>query len=243
MASAIRDPALPVPVGIMSAVNCATEKRFAVYRNNVAVSLREAMIDTYPVVRAIVGDEFFDAMAQVFVRATPPLTPVLLDYGAGFGDFISGFEPAHSVPYLADVARIEWAWTRAYHAVDIRPREISSLAGVDPSKSADVRLRLHPSLQLVASEWPVVSIWHMHQLGAETTPLPDVGQRALLIRPALEVEVRTIDERAFQFTSVLAGGATIGDAFAPFVDDANFDLSAHIAELFEIGAIAGIQIP
>ena len=110
-AAAILDPARPMPDGLVGPDGEPGPKRFAVYRNNVVVGLTETLKDAFPAVHRIVGADFFRAMARAYVMVEPPRSPILLDYGAGFPDFIRQFEPAAVLPYLADVARIERAWT------------------------------------------------------------------------------------------------------------------------------------
>ena len=120
-ATALLDVQLPCPDGLCSANGADPASRFAVYRNNVQSSLINALADSYPVVMQLVGVEFFRAMAAIFVQTQPPHSPLMSCYGEGFVDFIAGFEPAASVPYLADVARLEGLRTRAYHAADASP--------------------------------------------------------------------------------------------------------------------------
>jgi len=117
-ASALLDPARPVPSGLATWNGSDPVARFAVYRNNVVVSLVAALADTFPVVRELVGEEFFTAMARLYVAEQPPLSPVLAHYGDGFADWVVQFEPAAAVPCLADMARLERARVRAYHAAD-----------------------------------------------------------------------------------------------------------------------------
>ncbi len=236
-ASALLDPTRPVPAGVAS-----SEHRFAVYRNNVTVGLRDALADTFPVVREIVGEEFFDGMAQVFVRRSPPRTPVLIDYGCGFPDFIETFDPAAGLPYLADVARLEWAWTRAYHAADAPPVGIGTLAAFPPEQAADARLVLPPSLRTLVSAWPVVSIWQAHQSEGTGTAIAERGEAALIFRPGLDVEVRGVDESTCAFLTALSDGLTLGEIAGQFQDGYDFDLARHIGAVFELGAVVDIQI-
>src|SRR5262249_3240444 len=104
------------PPGLVGPDGIASSRRFAVYRNNVVTSLIGTLKDNYRAVHRIVGSEFFGAMAAQFVTANLPQSPIMLDYGAGFAEFIARFEPAATLPYLPDVARIERAWIEAYHA-------------------------------------------------------------------------------------------------------------------------------
>ena len=111
----------PIPYGIAADNAAVPARRFAVYRNNVVVGLGKALKSRFPVVEKIVGEEFFAAMAQVFVRNQPPRSPLLATYGDDLPAFIAAFEPARGLPYLADVARLEAARTRSYHAADATP--------------------------------------------------------------------------------------------------------------------------
>lgn len=129
----LRDPELQVPDGVgLGMRNNLQTKRFNVYRNNVAVGLTENLAASYPVTKQLVGEEFFTGMARVFVDLNAPRSPVMLHYGEHFPEFISDFEPAQSLPFLADVASIERCWNQAYNALDASPVGIESLQEVAP---------------------------------------------------------------------------------------------------------------
>src|SRR5215471_10873591 len=153
-AAALLDPALPMPDGLVGPDGEPGVKRFAVYRNNVVVGLTETLKDAFPVVHRIVGADFFRVMARSYVMVEPPHSPILLDYGAGFPDFIRQFEPAAVLPYLADVARIERAWTEACHAAEACPIDPSAFTAISADWLPAIRLELHPSLRLVRSRFP-----------------------------------------------------------------------------------------
>ena len=235
-AAALLDRAKPVPDGIRS----RPERRFAVYRNNVHVSLIEALAARFPVCRALTGDEFFRAMARDFVTARPPRSPVLMTYGDDFGDFVDGFPPAAPVPYLGDVARLEAARTRAYHAEDAEPLAPAAFATIGPDELPGIRLALHPSVELVASRFPTVSIWEAHQSEAPRLDSVDLSQAedALVVRPGLDVEIHRLPAGAYRFLRVLAAGHPLGQAAA----DAGaavpeFDLVASFALLIRSEAV------
>ncbi len=169
-AQALLDPARPVPGGLVGPDGAPSARRFAVYRNNVVIGLAGTLATSFPAVCRIVGDEFFQAMAAAFARATPPSSPILLDYGAGFADFIAAFPPAASLPYLPDVARIERAWREAYHAAEAAALRAEDLAEIPGERAAALRLALHPSLRLVRSRFPALTIWRMNV--ADGVPAP-----------------------------------------------------------------------
>jgi len=120
-ARALSDPGLPVPKGVIAYYTNNPKERFAVYRNNRMVSLLSALEARFPVTRKIVGAEFFKAAAREYISDEPPRSPIMMFYGDAFPKFLANFEPARGVPYLADVAELEAARTRAYHAADAAP--------------------------------------------------------------------------------------------------------------------------
>ena len=132
-AAALLDPALPVPSGLVGPDGEPSPRRFAVYRNNVIAGLVNTLKQAFPAVCKIVGIDFFEAMARGYVRAEPPASPVLLDYGAGFAAFIAQFAPAAALPWLPGVARIERAWIEAYHAQEADPLEAEAFMASLPA--------------------------------------------------------------------------------------------------------------
>ena len=191
-ARALLRPEPACPAGLHTWNGSDPALRFRVYRNNLVVSLIDALAATFPVAQALVGEEFFRAMARLFVQAHPPRSRVMAWYGADLPDFIAGFEPAASLPYLADVARLEMARVRAYHAADAEPLPPQALqaALADPQQLPELRLRLHPSLQLLASPFAICGLWAAHQGLLQLAELdPYQAQAALVFRNGLEVEV------------------------------------------------------
>ena len=243
-AAAIVDPDRPVPHGLIGPDGKPDAKRFAVYRNNVVAGLIESLKAGFPAVRRIVGDEFFSVMARIHSAQEPPRSPVMLDYGAGFADFIGRFKPAAELPYLRDVARLEHAWLEAYHAAEALPIEPDALMGIEPDRIASVGFVLHPSVRLVGSTFPAVTIWHMNVGAGVPCPVDTEGggEDALVVRPAAEVEVRVVPAGTATFVRAIAVGAKITDATAFAIDDhPGFDLAGALSELLSIGAIVGVN--
>lgn len=243
--AALLDPTHLVPPGLAGPDGEPSPRRFAVYRNNVVVGLREALRAAYPAVARIVGDEFFDAMAGIFVRKAPPATPVLLEYGADFPEFIGGFPPAASVPYLSDVARIERAFTESFHAADATPLEPSDFSTISQEMAPWMSFSVHPTLRLVRSGFPALTIWQMNQPGSTPAPL-DLGmaEDAMLVRPGAEVEIRAMPPGGFEFVSALVAGECLTSAAkAGLHADVQFDLAGNIEDLGVIGAITGWLFP
>jgi len=241
-AAALLDPDRPLPPGLARRSDAGAGTAFAVYRNNVAVGLIEAVRASFPVVERIVGQEFFAAMARVFVVRHPPLSPVLIGYGDGFPAFLADFPPAADMPYLPDVARLERAHTRAYHAADITPLGLKALQAVEPERLAGLRLRLHPAFAVIRSAHPIVSIRAMNLDLVPLAPIDRLGpEDALIGRPGLDVEVRALPPGAAAFLLALAAGETLGRAAEVALGEApGFDLPPAIATLFAAGLPTGL---
>ena len=220
-----------------------TDSRFAVHRNNVKASLGAALAARFPVVSRLVGMEFFHAMASVFIEQYPPRSPVLATYGGAFGDFLDGFEPAAELPYLADVARLEWARHLAWHAADAPAISIEELAAVAPDRLDGMHLRLHPAATVVESVWPVISIWTTNTFDEETKPIgPDRGDEcALITRPRLEVFVNALPSGAALLFRALSAGVALGEAVARAEHAAGFDTATALSLLFRSGAVASLS--
>jgi hypothetical protein len=244
-AAALRDPALALPPGLTGPDGEPGPKRFAVYRNNVAVGLTDALAAAFPAVSRIVGEEFFRLMARAFALSAPPTSPMLLDYGAGFADFIARFEPASSLPYLPDVARLERAWREAYHASEAAALAPDALAAIPADRVAALGLDLHPSLRVVCSRFPALTIWRMNVVDGVPEPvdLDAGGEDALVARPVAEVEVRSLPPGGAAFTMALAGGQSIGSATASAMAAApSFDLAANLAAVIAAGLVVGYHL-
>jgi hypothetical protein len=238
-ARAVLDASAGVPGPLVCNAGGTPSRRFGVYRNNVYVSLIDALANRFPVAARLVGDEFFRAMARVYVGNEPPCSPVLLFYGEGFAGFAADFPPAAPVPYIADVMRLEWAWHAAYHAADAEPLPLEALSAASEG-AAEARLALHPSLRVVRSPYPIITIWELGAWDGEDEParLPADGEDALVVRPKLDVEVRRLPEGGATFMLALKEGASLQEAAARAIDDAPaFDLAANLAGLVASGAV------
>ena len=243
-ADALLDPEQACPPGLITWNASDPAHRFAVYRNNVIVSLVDALADTFAVTQDLVGEAFFRAMARVFAYTNPPTSRLLVFYGETFPAFIERFPPAASLPYLADVARLEFLRVRAYHAADVAPVRSEDIVAVlaDEDKLPDLGLALHPSLAVLDSAVAVVSLWAVHQgVGDLATLVPDVPETALVVRDGLDVEVMSIPRASGVFIAAVKRGATLGDAMAAAQSvDRDFDATLPLALLIQKSAITAL---
>jgi hypothetical protein len=244
-AQGLLEPGQPVPQCLAAHDAQSATRRFAVYRNNVVAGLVKAIEARFPAVEKIVGEDFFVAMARIFVVERPPRSPLLATYGDEFADFISTFEPARKLPYLADVARLEAARTRAYHAADATPVGAGELAALGADAVAGLRIELHPSLEIVRSAHPIVTIWAMNSGAQKLAPIETwSAEDALIIRPYLDVEVRLLPPGGAAFLRALAGGRSLGAAAdAALADHTDFDLTGNLAGLIGGGLVRGVILP
>lgn len=248
-AQSLLDPSQSPPAGLTTWNHSDPSKRLAVYRNNVLVSLVDALAHTFPVTQELVGEDFFRAMAQVFVRAHPPRTRVLAHYGQALPGFIAQFPPATGLPYLADVAQLEWQRLQALHAADasaMEPAAIAMLLG-DAASLPQVHWQPHPSLHLLRSPHAAVSLWAAHQADSglalehiDTTR----AESALVFRSVLNVMVLQADAGLAALTAGLLDNAPFGAAIAQALSaDPAFDPAQAMAVLIRHGLLVGARHP
>ena len=244
-ADALLDPDAPPPEGLVGPDGHPSARRFAVYRNNVVTGLIETLKAAFPVTRRLVGDDFFAALARAHAIQIPPTSPVMLDYGATFADFVGGFEPAAPLPYLRDVVRLERAWTEAYHAAEALPLSPGFLARIPLDELPRACLLLHPSVRLVRSIFPAGTLWSLHE---DVEALRDLdlnrgGEDVMLSRPDADVALNILAPGAADFIAALRDGITIGDALTlSHAVDTRFDMAGGLVGLFEAGVVVGIGV-
>lgn len=242
-AQALTDTALPVPADFAAWNGCAPARRFGVYRNNVASGLAGALASRFPAARRIVGEDFFAAMAGEFIRLFPPRSPLLMSYGDGFADFVESFEPARELAYLPDVIRLEAARGHAYHAADAAPLDAGELSRAAPEQLAHLVFLPHPSLSILRSAHPIVTIWAMNSGEMDLAPIePWASEDALIVRPHMLVEIHRLPPGGAIFLQALVRGATLAQAAeTAALSAAEFDLSANLAGLLQSGAFTAIH--
>lgn len=227
-AAALRDPAAPIPALFAP---CDTPARFAIYRNNSAMSVREALKEQFPTVLRMIGDEAFSGLARAYGREHFPNSPVLGEYGGGFLKFLENFaEIQEQTPYLPDLARLDWAWLAALRAAEAEPAPLSALAAIDPERIAGTRAELHPSLTLIESDWPLLAL-----RAADRVPVMEWrGGAVLALRPGADALLAPCPTGAASFVAALLRGEPLGPATEQTGQD--FDFGAVLVELTRLGA-------
>lgn len=226
------------------AANVAIE----VYRNNYRGNLHDALAGAYPVIKQLVGDDFFRFLARRFIEQYPSCSANLHHYGAELADFVAAFEPAKELVYLPDVAALEWACHVAYFADDEAALDIGELAQIAPGRYSDLVLRTHQSCHLLRSRYPIAAIWHAHQSGASddfNIDLDSGSGNALVCRKDDVVLVSALEEAEAVWLHCIQAGTPLGDATAETLERyPDFDLlpvlQKHVAQnvfaSFNLGA-------
>jgi hypothetical protein len=221
--------------------------RLAIYRHHVFTTLTEALVATYPVVVRLVDRRFFAYAADRYIRRYPPAGPCLFEYGESLADFLASFPPSRHLTYLPDVARLEWALNRARHAEDAVTLDPRWLAALPPDEIGRVRLRLHPSVSLLRSPWPIDRIWRANQPGADpdaTISLDQGGASLEVSRLEDDVVFRTVAADTYAFRSALADGLDLQSAVdAACGADPRFDLADALRALLDDGLVVGAIAP
>lgn len=233
---ALLDPEAAIPPGLSDGQGHPPGRRFDVYRNNVAVSLTDALCAGFPVIEKLVGLEFFRAMAGVFLRAHPPSSPVLSQWGDAFSPFLESFPPVAHLPYLADVARLEFALREAYHAADSRPAAPEALGSPDLMRA---HLRLAPATRLLSSPYPVLSIWRANTQ-ADAPAARGGAESVLIARPDWDPWPLPISAEGARFVAALLAGqpfAAATEAAGP-----THDLAATLTLLLDTKSITAIEV-
>ena len=222
-ATGLLDPAHPAPQGLVGPTGAPAGKRYDVYRNNVAVSLADALETAFPAIRKLVGDEFFRAMAGVYLRAHPPASPLMMHYGQELPAFLAAFAPVTHLPYLPDVARIELAVRQAYHAADATPLTGEDIGALPEADLPGLRFAAAPAAHLLASAYPAASIWQANLRGGAAGQAAEV---ALVTRPGFDPVVDALSPDDAAIAQALLTGKTL----------------AHAAELGDVGPVLGLLL-
>lgn len=238
--AALLDPDLPLPAGVIGPRGKGAKKRFAIYRNNVTVSLINALADIFPAVQRLVGEGFFRDMARVYVAEEPPQSALLFEYGCGFPDFLERFEPVAELPYLPDVARLERAWLDAFHAADADALQPSTLGAIPPERLGETIFTPHPATRIVQSRYAAVSIFSANR---EKRPVDGIRplepEDGLITRPVDTVEVRLLPPGAADFFKSLIAGTCLGEAAGQALErHTGFDLPTAISAMLEAGVFS-----
>jgi uncharacterized protein len=220
------------------------ERRLAIYRGNVAAAAAKALGAAYPVIRQVVGDTLFDELAIEYQRRTPSSSGDLNEFGSAFAEFVADADAVRSLPYLSDLARLEWAAHRAYGSADADSFDARALARLPADRQSKIRFVWAAGTALIASPFPIARIWRIHQADFDGEFSVDwsAGESALVAREGLRVTVRAVGEGDAAFVAASMGGSPL-DAAAElaFTSDAGFDIARLLQHLMAANVICGFN--
>ncbi len=227
MGRAIVAPQMNLVPDVLISDHFSSRERLNVYRNNFALGHHEALAAVYPVIKRLVGDAFFETLAVAYRQHDPRTSANVHAYGAVLAEFLEDFPPAKALPYLPDVARLEWAYHEVFHA----GMNVDSHTALDAAAITDDEVLIpHPALRWLESSYPVLEIWRQNrreQEEAEEIDLARGGDRLLIYRTGQDVEMARMGAVEYALVIALAQGMPIGEVFAAHAD--RVDISATLA--------------
>jgi hypothetical protein len=208
-----------LPEGIITR-GLSAEQRLSIYRNNTQAGLTEALRGVYPVIDRLVGEAFFNRLAEAYINQHPPRSAVLIGFGQQFAAIIADFKPAKSLPYLPDIACLEWQWHEAYHEADDSPLTLSTLAQLDIQQYARLGFKLHSTARFLKSPFPIAEIWEANQAAPKPDALIDLnkgGCYLLIYRPDYDVQIVNLTAAEYQMLTGFASGLTLPQTIGPIM--------------------------
>ena len=221
------------------------------YRGNGLALAERALASAHPTLVALLGPESFAALARTFWRQHAPDDGDIACFGAGLAAFIDGDALLASEPYLADVARLEWAVHRCAFAADA-PNQVTGLERLGADDAPACGLLLRPGTTLCRSTWPVRSIWQAHQRtdggrfdAVALAIARHQGEAALVVRDGWRVRVDGLEQGEAGLTAAVLRGHSLSLALTEAGD--GFDFQAWLVRavqlqwLVEVRPAAAVQ--
>jgi hypothetical protein len=247
IARAITDDTGQTIADLVRANGIDPRRRIRIYRNNMFANYTDALRQTYATVLRIVGEQFFDFAAQNYVRAHGSRSGNLHDFGDQFAGFLEKFEPSAGLPYLGDVARIDWLCERAYFAREYAGIASQALQRVPEYQRLSVTFDRHPGTGLLESDFPVFRIWRVNQTGYEgdqTVRLDEGGTRVMVRSTDTGAEVVQLNAGEYLFLQQLLEGKTLYVACqAAMQRQPNFQPDIMLQALIDERVLINVHIP
>ncbi|WP_305856277.1 HvfC/BufC N-terminal domain-containing protein [Balneatrix alpica] len=242
--AAIREQAELPSAWLVDAYPCTPDKGLAVYRNNRRILLKEMLRSLYPTVAALVGEAYFAGLIHAYVMSVPSRSGDVHRYGEQMADFIAQYPGSEALPYLADVARLEWAWHRSYYAEDSPPFELACLQQWGAESFPLLVFELDAAVQLLQSEYSVLSIWAYHQQAQPSGSLHWQQPQQLLVWRPGRVQLKELSGAEWQALQAMAAGLPLEQVVERALQaEEEFDIQAKLLEWIQMRVIAGVHLP
>jgi hypothetical protein len=235
------DPKAPMRISVRARSD--RQRKHGVKSHSSRKSLIEVLAARYPVIRRLVGELSFRIVARRFILSEPPSIAISPSYGDNFPRFLRGEGNAASFEYVADIAELEMVRGKARRAPDARPLAAEALLPLRAQRLSGLRITLHPSVCLVRSRFPIVTIWENNQSGDESGMIDRwSAEAALVARPFLAIEVHRLPPGSYTFLRALSEGQTVTTAVrAATAAASKFDVAPNLALLIDANVIVGIH--
>jgi len=205
----------------------AADRRLAIYRNHHRISLAGALAANFPTVAALLGSQVFDGVAADFVAASPPAEPCLSAYGNGFAAHLDAEPRLRAVPYIGDVARLDWATNKAERADDIPVFDAADLEWAGHHGLPELRLSAHPSLSLLHSRYPLTKIRDVANGVGEGVSLDGGASLLMIWRRGIAVDCAELDAAGYHFITAMSVGEPLAMAARDLSPERLADLLAR----------------
>jgi len=224
----------------------SVKDRIDIYRNNVFSNYRKTLSAVYPVIERLVGKEFFRQTADTYISACPSLSGDLNEYGENFPQFIATYEPVKELPYLKDVARLEWLMELIFHAADVIPKVLEKLAFVPEDKYGELRFKLNPASQIYQSNYPIAKIWQVNQVDWKGDGFVDLqlgGCELLVYRKNFSTTIKPLSKGEYAMLHGLSSGKNINTTFCKAFEVQNdLDLGTFLQQMIQEGILVDVQV-
>ena len=238
---------------LFSEPQALAERRLAAYRRNVIGNWRATLASTYPVLAQLVGAKRFRELADCYIASCPSCNGDLNAYGGEMAALLETYAWCGELPYLTDIARLEWALLVAYGAADAAAFDLAALAAVPAEAQAALRLEVWAGGALIESAWPLVDIWLAHQLGdvgrdaalavIDIVPSPAKICRALVVRVDGRVSVRALSVGEAVFLRALQSGQSLAQGIAVALsEDPGFKPAATLQGFVADRVLSGFRL-
>jgi hypothetical protein len=225
--------------------NYSLNTAIEIYRNNYQGNLQDALAGAYPVIKQLVGDDFFHLLGKNFKEQYPSLSANLHHYGAELASFLATFQPAQELEYLSDVASLEWACHVAYFEKDEGVFDLNRLSQFSPEQYPQLIFRLHPAVRIVRSIYPISAIWEAHQPQASSNFHIDLDSGAciaLVSRKADKVEVNDLSKAEAEWIQLILAGNSLGTATVTTLEQfPDFDLQNTLLKFVTLNVLIDVR--
>lgn len=214
--------------------------RFSRYRGNMIATWEKTLAAAFPVLQALVGEEFFAALTRAYGEAYPSKSGDLNQFGAQFSRFLAEFPHVAQYPYFPDVAALEWHLHRAYYAPDgmsLSPHQLAAYSALELEKAC---LSLHPACALMVSDWALLPLWQAHQPDSEVAFPDQIADscQILICRPHWKPQVLSLSAASYAALNVFNTGGSFGEALeAALAHDEQFDVAANLQQWVALGLL------